>query len=260
MALLETVHLSKHFGGLKAVNDVNLSVNKGEILGIIGPNGAGKTTFFNLCTGTFQCTGGKVIFEGRDISHLRPDQVAKLGIVRTFQNLKLFTEMSVLNNVKAGFHITTKTNVFDALLHTKRYKDEKKTVEIKAAQILERLDMLDIKDAKASELPYGIQRKVEIARGLALNSQILMLDEPAAGMNPQETRLLLEFIKKLNQEGLTIVVIEHDMKFIMNICDRIAVLVYGEKVAEGTPEQIKNNRIVQEAYFGSSTFANETGE
>lgn len=254
MAILETVNLCKHFGGLKAVNNVSVKVNEGEILGIIGPNGAGKTTFFNLCTGTFPSSSGKVILNGVDVTKSRSDQIAKLGLVRTFQNLKIFTQLSVLDNVKAGFHINTRTNFIDAVFHTKRYKEETKMVEEKACEILERLDMLDIKDSIAGTLAYGVQRKVEIARCLALNPKILMLDEPAAGMNPQETQSLLHFVKKLNSEGLTVIVIEHDMKFIMNVCDRIMVIVFGEKVAEGLPVEIANNPKVQEAYFGSGTF------
>lgn len=254
MVLLETKDLCKSFGGLRAVDHVNIQINKGEVLGIIGPNGAGKTTFFNLCTGTFPCTDGQIFFNGQETTNMRPDQIAKLGLVRTFQNLKLFTGMTVLENVTAGFHIRTKTNIADAVLHTKRYHKEKAETEQKAREILRKLGMESIQNEKASNLPYGVQRKVEIARALALDPELLMLDEPAAGMNPNETRDLLSFIKKLNADGYTIAVIEHDMKFVMNVCDRIAVIVYGKKIAEGLPAEIRNNKQVQEAYFGSGMF------
>lgn len=255
MILLETKKLSKHFMGLKAVDQVDMQVNEGEILGIIGPNGAGKTTFFNLCSCTLPVTSGEILFCGQNITNKHPEDAAQMGIARTFQNIKLFTQMTVAENVAVGFHIQTKTNLLDAILHTKRFKDEEKMIREKTAEILKRLELYEYQDYKASNLSYGMQRKVEIARTMALNPKILLLDEPAAGMNPNETRELLEFVKKLNKDGYTIVVIEHDMKFIMNLCDRIVVLNYGQKICEGTPEEIKANQQVQEAYFGKGLAA-----
>ncbi len=251
--ILESKTASKHFGGLKAVNNVDMTVHKGQIYGIIGPNGAGKTTYFNLCSGTYSLTSGKIFFEGEDITNLPPDVIAKKGIVRTFQNIKLFKYLSVLDNVKVGCHIDTKTNVFDAIFHTKRYKADEEYATRQAAKVLEEVGLTEYSDWKAGNLPYGLQRKVEIARALASNPKILLLDEPAAGMNPAETWSLLEFIQRINKSGHTIVVIEHDMKFVMNLCDYIMVLNFGEKICEGTPDFVKNNKSVQEAYFGRGT-------
>lgn len=248
--IFETQDACMYFSGLKAVDHVSIQVNQGEIYGIIGPNGAGKTTFFNVCSGSYVPTGGKVILDGEDITRLKPDQIVKRGIARTFQNIKLFGNMSVLENVKIGFNIHTKTNVVDALLHTGRYHRDEEMLEQQGRMLLERLELSQYADTKASNLAYGVQRRVEIARALATNPKILMLDEPAAGMNPQETEALLQFVKKLNKEGLTVMLIEHDMKFVMNICDHIAVLNYGRKICEGVPEEVKNNQEVIDAYFG----------
>ena len=228
MALLKTVGLCKYFGGLKAVNHVDMEVQQGQVFGIIGPNGAGKTTFFNLCAGTIPATEGEIWFDGKNITGYRPHMAAKTGIARTFQNIQLFQNTTVLENVAVGFHIHTE----------------------KGAALLERLELGQYKDTLAKNLPYGIQRKVEIARALAISPKILLLDEPAAGMNPNETHELLLFVKKLNAEGLTVVVIEHDLKFIMNVCDHIMVLNYGQKLCEGNAQEIQNNKQVQEAYFG----------
>lgn len=258
MTILEAKKACKYFSGLKAVDQVDMTVAEGEILGIIGPNGAGKTTFFNLCTGTFPLTSGEIWFSGQNITNKKQDQIAEMGLARTFQNIKLFTQMSVRQNIAVGFHIHTKTNVLDAVLHTNRFKADEKYIEAHTSEILERLDMLQYADIKASNLSYGMQRKVEIARSMALQPNILLLDEPAAGMNPMETAELMTFVKKLNRDGYTIVVIEHDMKFIMNLCDRIMVLNYGKKICEGTPAVIKCNTQVQEAYFGKGMTTRDT--
>ena len=255
MTLLETKKLCKHFMGLKAVEQVDMQVQEGEILGIIGPNGAGKTTFFNLCSCTLPVTRGEIYFNGQNITGRHPEDAAQLGIARTFQNIKLFTHMTVAENVAVGFHIQTKTNLFDAIVHTGRYKNDEKMIKEKTEEILKRLELYEYRDYLAANLSYGMQRKVEIARTMALEPKILLLDEPAAGMNPNETRELLDFVKKLNRDGYTIVVIEHDMKFIMNLCDRIIVLNYGQKICEGTPDEIKVNPQVQEAYFGKGLAA-----
>lgn len=251
--ILEAKGVCKYFGGLKAVDNVDMKVEEGTIFGIIGPNGAGKTTFFNLCSGTYKVTSGHIFFEGGDITNLPPEEVAQKGIVRTFQNIKLFRYMSVLENVKVGCHIDTKTNVLDAILHTKRYKQDEEYATKQAEKVLEEVGLTEYKDWKAGNLPYGLQRKVEIARALAANPKVLLLDEPAAGMNPAETWSLLEFIQHINKSGHTIVVIEHDMKFVMNLCHHILVLSFGQKICEGTPEVVKNDKHVQEAYFGRGT-------
>ena len=250
MALLKTKDLCKFFGGLKAVNMVNMEVEKGQIFGIIGPNGAGKTTFFNLCAGTFPATSGEKCLDEKNITGYKPHMAAKAGIARTFQNIQLFQNTSVLENVAVGFHIHSSTNMLDAVLGNAKQKRTEKEIYEKGEALLERLELSQYKDTMAKNLPYGIQRKVEIARALAISPKILLLDEPAAGMNPMETQELLIFVKKLNAEGLTVVVIEHDLKFIMNVCDHIMVLNYGEKLCEGTAEEIQGNRQVQEAYFG----------
>ncbi|NMB95533.1 MAG: ABC transporter ATP-binding protein [Clostridiaceae bacterium] len=248
--LLEAKSVSKHFGGLKAVDKVDMVINEGDIFGIIGPNGAGKTTFFNLCSGVFPVTGGEIFFNEENITNLRPDIIAKKGMARTFQNIKLFNYMSVLENIKIGFHIHSKTRMWDSILHTSVYKRDEKLAEEKGLEIIERVGLKDYKDTLAGNLAYGMQRRVEIARALALDPKILLLDEPAAGMNPNETMALMEFIKKLNQEGYTIAVIEHDMKFVMNTCNRILVLNFGKKICEGDSECVKANKEVNEAYFG----------
>ena len=246
MVLLQTKELCKFFGGLKAVNHVSMEVEEGKIFGIIGPNGAGKTTFFNLCAGTFPATSGEIWMGGKNITGYRPHMAAREGIARTFQNIQLFQNTSVLENIAVGFHIHTSASMLDAVLGNQRQRRTEKEIYEKGEALLNRLELGQYRDTMAKNLPYGIQRKVEIARALAISPRILLLDEPAAGMNPMETQELLVF----NAEGLTVVVIEHDLKFIMNICDRIMVLNYGEKLCEGTADQVRNNRQVQEAYFG----------
>ena len=255
--VLEAKGICKYFGGLKAVESVDMKIMKGDVFGIIGPNGAGKTTFFNMCTGVYTPTKGEIFLQGENITKMTPDQIARKKMARTFQNLQLFKFMSVLDNVKIGCHTQTKSNMADAILHTKRYTaDEKYAVE-KSLEILESIGLADYKDTMAGNLAYGMQRKVEIARALALDPVILLLDEPAAGMNPNETESLREFILMLNEKGYTIAVIEHDMKFIMNSCNRILVLNFGQKLCEGTPDEIKANKEVQEAYFGKGIVAGE---
>lgn len=254
-ALLEAKGVSKIFGGLVAVDNVDMTVNKGDIYGIIGPNGAGKTTFFNICTGFYTPSQGGIYLEGEKISGLPCDQIAKKGIARTFQNIQLFKYMTVLDNVKIGFHINTKTNLFDAIVHSKTYKYDEKLIKDKGYAILEEVGLSKYADTMAGNLPYGVQRKVEIARALALEPKILLLDEPAAGMNPNETDSLMQFMIMLKEKGYTITVIEHDMKFVMNSCNHILVLNFGQKICEGTPDVVKNNEQVKEAYFGKGIIA-----
>lgn len=251
--LLEARDVCKYFGGLKAVEQVNMQIREGDIFGIIGPNGAGKTTFFNICSGIYKPTAGGIWFSGENISAMAPERIARKGMARTFQNIQMFKFLTVLDNVKTGFHIQTRTTMFDALVRTKRYYQEEREVTEKSLAILEKVGLLDYKDTLAGNLAYGIQRKVEIARALALDPKILLLDEPAAGMNPIETQELSDFIKRLNQDGYTITVIEHDMKFVMSTCNRILVLNFGQKICEGTPDEVKSNQGVIEAYFGKGT-------
>lgn len=255
--VLESRELCKYFGGLKAVDKVNMKIMPGDIFGIIGPNGAGKTTFFNMCTGMYTPTKGNVYLLGEDITGLSAEKIARKKMARTFQNLQLFKFMSVLDNVKIGCHIQTKSTMLDAILHTKQYRCDEDYAITKSEEILQAIGLFKYRDTMAGNLAYGMQRKVEIARALALEPYILLLDEPAAGMNPLETQELMEFIKMLNMSGYTIAVIEHDMKFVMNSCNRILVLNFGQKICEGTPDEIKSNKQVQEAYFGKGIIAGE---
>lgn len=255
--LLEAKGICKYFGGLKAVETVDMKINKGDIFGIIGPNGAGKTTFFNICSGVYAPTRGEILLNGAVISSLPSEKIARLGMARTFQNIQLFKYMSVLENVKIGTHLHTKTKIFDAILRNKTYRSDEEYATTKSTEVLEKVGLSQYKDFMAGNLPYGLQRKVEIARALALDPEILLLDEPAAGMNPNETKELMHFIKQINADGYTIAVIEHDMKFVMNACNEILVLNFGQKICKGTPAVVKADKKVQEAYFGKGTIAGE---
>jgi branched-chain amino acid transport system ATP-binding protein len=251
VALLKATKLSKEFGGLKAVSNFEVTIEKGELIGLIGPNGAGKTTAFNLLTGVYEPTTGEIEFDGKSIIGLKPYQITQQGLARTFQNIRLFSELSVLDNVKIAYHFHIKYGIMEAVFRMGRFHKEEAEIEKKAIELLEIFQLADKKDEIAKNLPYGDQRRLEIARALAAQPKLLLLDEPAAGMNPQETQQLMKMIQWIKKEfDLTILLIEHDMNLVMNVCERIYVLEYGSIIAQGKPEEIKNNPRVIEAYLG----------
>ncbi|MDI3316585.1 MAG: ABC transporter ATP-binding protein [Bacillota bacterium] len=251
MALLKTVDLGIAFGGLRALSHLNLEVEAGELVGLIGPNGAGKTTVFNLLTGEYAPTEGEIHFDGRRLGRLKPHQVNRLGIARTFQNIRLFRGLSVVENVKAALHSRLAPTFLATLLRSPGFYRDEARVEAEAMRLLALVDLQAVARQPASSLPYGLQRRLEIARALATGPKLLLLDEPAAGMNPQESRALMELIRSIRSGfGLTILLIEHDMSVVMSVCDRILVLDHGVEIARGTPEEIRRNPRVIEAYLG----------
>jgi branched-chain amino acid transport system ATP-binding protein len=251
--LLHTEQLRKEFGGLVAVDNVTFDVPRASIVSLIGPNGAGKTTFFNMLTGVYKPTAGLVFFDGDDMTGRPPHAFTQRGIGRTFQNIRLFQNMTALENVLVGMHVRLKGNLFEAILRTPRVKREEREARVRARELLDFSGLRRKDDELGKNLSYGDQRRLEVARALATQPKLLLLDEPTAGMNPQETADFTAFVARLREEqGLTVLLIEHDMRVVMGVSDRVTVLDYGEKIAEGTPQEIQKNERVIEAYLGTA--------
>lgn len=250
MELLRIEALSKTFGGLKALDDLSITIKEGSITSIIGPNGAGKSTLFNCITGFSRPTAGSVFFKDKEITGYAPHRVTEMGVARTFQNIRLFSELSVLDNVLIGTHLRHRYGLFNALLRDGTFRTKEASSVDEAMRQLEFMGLADYAEMAAGSLPYGLQRRLEIARAMATNPTLLLLDEPSAGMNPAETGELMAQLLRLNQHGLTLLIIEHDMNLVMGLSQHIVVINYGVKIAEGTVEEVRNNEAVIEAYLG----------
>ena len=253
MSILTLKDATIRFGGLVAVNSVSFELNKGDLFGLIGPNGAGKTTCFNIITGVYEPTSGEILFNGKRITGTPSNKIAQLGICRTFQNIRLFHSMSAIENVVVGGFLRHKTVLGSALLYLPSAIKETEELTRRALELLRLVDLADVANVRSRDLPYGKQRRLEIARALATQPQLLLLDEPAAGMNPNEKKELLDMVKKIRDTlGVTVLLIEHDMKFVMNLCERIFVLDHGEEIAQGPPSEIRNDPKVIAAYLGEA--------
>ena len=251
MAMLEVTSLGISFGGLRAVDELSMKIEKGGLVGLIGPNGAGKTTAFNMLTGVYRPTDGGIRLDGQNLIGKKPHEICKLGVARTFQNIRLFSNLSVLDNVKTGLHNQITNSFAESMFHLGSYRKKEKQMDEKAMELLRVFDLDGVADYKAANLPYGKQRKLEIARALATNPKLLLLDEPAAGMNPNETEELMETIEIVRKRfGVTVLLIEHDMKLVSGICEYLYVLNFGRLLAEGTPKEVLSNPEVVKAYLG----------
>jgi branched-chain amino acid transport system ATP-binding protein len=258
--VLQVSGVSKRFGGLQALSDVGMRIERGQVYGLIGPNGAGKTTFFNVLTGLYTPDGGSFELTGKPYRPTAVHEVAKAGIARTFQNIRLFADMTALENVMVGRHIRSESGLLGAIFRTKSFKAEEAAIAQRAHELLEYVGIAQLADYKARTLSYGDQRRLEIARALATDPQLLALDEPAAGMNATEKVQLRALIDKIRNDERTVLLIEHDVKLVMGLCDRVTVLDYGKQIAEGTPAQVQKNELVIEAYLGHGAVAHATSE